>query len=142
MNKLLITVAAAAALLPLSGSQALAATAGQASGDSGDLVYAADPGEANQLTISLAGDKIVLDDSGATITPAGTCAAITAHRVSCDRAFFVRVQLEDGDDTATTTGEGLVDGYLALDGDSGADTLTVGDWRGGLDGGVGADVLT
>src|ERR671929_150967 len=54
-KRLLISAAAAAALLPLAPAAANAATAGTAQGDSGALLYAADRGEANRLTVSSEG---------------------------------------------------------------------------------------
>jgi Ca2+-binding RTX toxin-like protein len=135
-----ILISAAAALALAAPGAAQAATAGITVGDSDDLIYAADPGERNQVTVSAEGDRIVFEDAGADITPGQACTALSARRVICESRFFVVVQLEDGDDQATAAGP-APDRLLDLAGGSGADTLRAEQWQGFLDGGVGADVL-
>ena len=119
-------VCVALCALALTPAGAHAAVAGQSFGEaSGVLVYAADPGEANRLTISREDSRIVFSDTGAAIRPGRGCAADTPSRVSCDRQSFIDVRLEDGDDEASSTGDVSEGGRtsIALSGDQGDDTL-------------------
>ena len=134
------------ALLPLllalalpAGAHAAVAGSDQIEGD--DIVFAADPGEANRLTVTGQGEgAVVLEDANATITPGRNCTALGPNRVSCTRATFVIVELEDGDDEATTAGAfGATPVFL--DGDQGSDLLHGEVGRTYLDGGVGTDRL-
>ena len=108
------------------------------------MVYAADPGEANRLTISREDSRIVFSDTGAAIRPGRDgCAADTPNRVSCDRQSSIEVRLEDGDDEASSSGD-VSDGgrtSIALSGDQGDDTLRGSADVSSLDGGAGRDVL-
>ena len=109
------------------------------------VVYAADPGEANRLTITGEAKKtIVFQDPAATITAGRGCTSVNAHRVTCtstttsEDGAFVLASLEDGDDEATTKGEL---GFVSLDGGSGNDRLDGSVGKSGLDGGIGTDQL-
>jgi hypothetical protein len=120
------------------------AVAGQDFGEGGGtLVYAADPGEANRLTISREGDRIVFTDGGAAIQPGRGCTADAPNRMSCDRRPLIDVRLEDGDDEASSTGDVSEPGgtRIALNGDQGDDTLRGSTDVSSLDGGAGRDVL-
>ena len=132
----------ALALMPAGANGAVA---GQSVGGEGPgpLVYAADPGEANRLTISHAESHIVFTDTGATIRAGHGCTADTPNRVSCEPDFFTDVRLEDGDDEASSTGD-VSEGArtsIALHGDQGNDTLHGSADVSTLDGGAGRDVL-
>jgi Ca2+-binding RTX toxin-like protein len=123
---------------------AYGAVAGQNFGEGGgSLVYAADPGEANRLTISREGDRVVFTDPGAAIRPGHGCTADTTNRVSCDRRPLIDVRLEDGDDEASSTGDVSEphDTHILLNGDQGDDTLHGSADVSSLDGGAGRDVL-
>ena len=132
----------ALALMPAGANGAVA---GQSFGGEGPgaLVYAADPGEANRLTISREDSRIVFSDTGAAIRPGRGCAADTPSRVSCDQQRSIDVRLEDGDDEASSTGDVSEGGRtsIALSGDQGDDTLRGSADVSSLDGGAGRDVL-
>ena len=104
---------------------ASAAVAGRSSLDGETLVYSADPGEANRVTVAREGDRIVFDDPGATIAAGNGCASETPTRVTCESAaVFTSVELGDGDDQATTSGDvGQIAGTIGLNGEQGNDTL-------------------
>ena len=106
------------------------------------VVYAADPGEVNDVTVSFDGANVVFDDPGATITPQRDCTAISAHRVTCTptQNTLVSVELADGDDHARVVGASA-DHPVYLDGQQGADELTGSESSGGLSGGPGHDVM-
>jgi Ca2+-binding RTX toxin-like protein len=123
-----------------------ASTAGLSSGTGDGIVYAADPGEANDVTVSAAGKQVVFEDSGATITAGDGCTSADPHRVICgiDVPGVISVLLEDGDDSVQASGpppSGSDFFYVDFDGAAGADTLRAGSWPASLTGGVGADVL-
>ena len=135
-------------------------------------VYAAAPGEANDLTLggdASAGDPygpstLTFSDPGATITAGAGCVAEGEHVVRCHFTAEERrtsVELGDGDDRArvdSQPGSVLVDGgagadtldgfahrigFLRLSGGAGDDRLLASTSTGsGLDGGDGSDVLT
>jgi hypothetical protein len=94
-------------------------------GTSAVLGYTALPGERNELTVSIAGEQlIVFDAAGA--TPAAGCSrpdpadARRVHCVSAPHAAFsgVNAQLGDGDDKATVVGT-----FASLHGGDGDDVL-------------------
>ena len=120
---------------------ASAAVAGQSSTDFESLVYSADPGESNRLTVSREGDRIVFDDPGATISAGRGCTSISPSRVTCESAFFVSAELGDRDDEAGTTGELGETGSVFLSGEQGSDTLRGSVASTSLNGGPGTDVL-
>jgi Ca2+-binding RTX toxin-like protein len=138
------TVCIAVVVVALMPASAYGAVAGQSFGEGGgSLVYAADPGEANRLTISREGNHIVFTDAGAAIRSGRGCTADTANRVSCDRRPLIDVHLEDGDDEASSTGDvSQPDGtQILLSGDQGDDALHGSADVSSLDGGAGRDVL-
>jgi Ca2+-binding RTX toxin-like protein len=116
-----------AALLALAVAPA-AAMASLASEPSNQVVYQAQAGETNNLSVELSGANYILTDPGATITPTAPCAAITAHQVSCPAAGVtaMTVTLGDLNDTAAI-GPSVPDGpFIFLLGEAGNDTLTNG----------------
>ena len=145
MQRLLLLALACAAALTLVPASASAAVAGRSSVDGETLVYSADPGEANRLTVSREGDRVVFDDPGATaISPGNGCTSVSATRVTCDAPSggFTAVELGDGDDQATTAGDlGEFAGQIGLDGEQGNDTLRGTADSNFLDGGPGEDTL-
>jgi hypothetical protein len=153
------------ALLVLAGlatapAAASAATAfarvhgGGEGGPRGPVRFAASPGEANRLTVSEAGGRIVFSDAGARVVARGDCEQRGAHAARCpfsedgadaflgdrgDRARiagspFLVVHGGSGDDVL----EGGRGGDR-LEGDSGADTLGGGRGADTLTGGTGRD---
>lgn len=131
-----------AVVLPASAS---AAIAGRGGAEDQSLVYAAEPGEANQVTVSSDGTIVTFEDQGATITAQTGCTAVGPHVVTCSMpspSYDISVRLEDGDDHVSTAGTSPKDAYyIAFEGDSGADVLDAGSWPASLDGGVGPDDL-
>ena len=144
MRRLVPLTLALGAALALAPAGASAAVAGLSSTDGESLVYSADPGEANRLTVSRAGDRLVFDDQGATITAGDGCESVAPTRVTCaaPSARFVSVELGDEDDVATTGGDiGDVGTTVALAGEQGSDTLRGTVDRNLIDGGAGGDFL-
>jgi Ca2+-binding RTX toxin-like protein len=133
----LLALVAAVAAAPLAGaSPADAATAGRSAVSASTVDYAAAPGEANDLRVSVSGTTVTLTDPGATIAARPGCQAVAASTVRC-AATTLSAALGDGDDRATVTGALLAH----LDGGAGADTLTGGSGDDTIEGGPGADAL-
>jgi Ca2+-binding RTX toxin-like protein len=123
---------------------ASASVAGFGTVDPDGLIYAADPGEVNRLTISRIGDMTVFEDNGATISPGQGCVGETPNRVRCTARGFVSVSLEDGADEATTDASLAAQPelfFVGMDGGAGNDTLRAGPAGTSLNGGAGSDVL-
>lgn len=138
MPKRALLVAALALLAALPAS-AHGATAGAGQIDGDDIVFSADPGEANRLTVTGDGNTVVLEDSANPIRPGRRCTAVTANRVTCEVGFgFVIVSLEDGDDEVTTTGT-FGERIVSIGGDQGADTIRAEAGRASISGGTGTD---
>ena len=133
--------ASAVALAPV--ASASAAVAGQSSLDAETIVYSADPGEANRMTVSRDGERIVFADAGADIRPGSGCTGIEPRRVSCEvaKGEITSVELGDGDDEATTAGDIVDLTIVALDGGQGDDTLRGTSDPNSLTGGTGQNTL-
>ena len=104
------------------------------------LIYAAAPGERNQVTVTFAdggGGTQVLRDAGAGVQAGAGCTQIDEHTVGCAAASVV-VDAGDGDD-AMTLPPGPSGGTRVGIGGDGADSMSGG---GSLYGGPGNDVLT
>lgn len=124
--------------------------------------FAADPGERNDVRLTLEPDAFVLRDAGAPLrSGAAGCERIDDHAVRCDPAepeveiSGVRLDVSDGDDVVTVTGRGPLgqnpvqlgpgndrfngDGWV--EGGPGDDVLIGGPAAGTLGGGPGHDVL-
>ena len=138
---LLLAVAAVLALPP--AAHGAIAGAEQIAGD--DIVFSADPGEANRLTVTGHGAGVVtLEDTAAPVAAGERCTQETPNRVRCERFSFVIVDLGDGDDEVTTAGEIGDPGQenlVILEGHQGADTLRGEVGRTTLRGGTGSDRL-
>src|SRR4051794_1552869 len=115
------------------------------------IKYTAEPGEANRVTVTLDGDRYVIEDPAAHISVFGNCEILdgsAAHRVSCfeedPRGPRVHLDLGDMDDVAT--GSPAFDsisggpGNDELHGAGGSDELFGGDGADLLDGGGGDGV--
>jgi Ca2+-binding RTX toxin-like protein len=153
------------ALLVLAGlatapAAASAATAfarvhgGGEAGPRGPVRFTASPGEANRLTVSEAGGRIVFSDAGARVVARGDCEQRGAHAARCPFSEdAVNAFLGDRDDRARIagspflvvhggTGDDVLQGGRGgdrLEGDSGADTLGGGRGADTLTGGTGRD---
>jgi RTX calcium-binding nonapeptide repeat (4 copies) len=166
-----LIVLAALAVVPGGASAATAATARYVYeppfGGGNTLIYAAEPGEANQVSFSADGAAVVIRDAGASITAGTGCVQLAAQEVSCaatpaGASSHVQVDLGDGDDRAVMgrvyairwdVGGGVGDDTLdasaaagrptwaiALGGGPGSDRLVGSEGRDdGLFGGPGAD---
>jgi hypothetical protein len=131
----------AGAALPGAAS---AAVAGRGGSEGSALVYSAGPGERNRLTVSSDGANVTFEDPGADIEAEEPCVPAGAHRVTCPFAYpySLDVELEDGDDTVSTSGAAPGDAAgLGFDGASGNDVLDAGSWPVALAGGLGSDDL-
>jgi Ca2+-binding RTX toxin-like protein len=137
----LVAAAIAAALVPAT-AQAATVT-GADSGTTRTITYAAAAGEINQPVVTRQGANIVMNDAGATLGPAGTCAAgADAHTVVCpDGAptitlVNVALSLGDGNDSAT-----LGVPHASVSGEAGKDTITGSDFDDVIDGGADEDTV-
>src|SRR5436190_19803656 len=107
--------------------------------------YVASPGEANDLTITVSGNSVRLQDT-VTITPRNGCSAVDAHTVTCSVGRG-KAKLFDGNDRARVVGGRTVDvnggnGNDVLIGGSGGDYLNGSNGDDKITGGGGDDVLT
>ena len=104
------------------------------------LRYDAAPGEANAVTLSLAGKTVTVRDDGAPVTPADNCTRVDDHVVTCattSAPFSYTVALGDGSDTLTVAG--AIGSLLSATGEAGDDQLTGGGEIDLFDGGPGRD---
>lgn len=143
-------------------SAAAAATAGVFSTEGGQgsesfvfdtASYTAEPGERNELRVSLETEgfreRVVFRDPGADIAPGEGCESIDAHAVQCEGPFNgdVRavVSLGDGGDSADLEAASKVDAGLGDDtllGSAGRDRLEGGPGEDQVRGGDGRDSLS
>jgi Ca2+-binding RTX toxin-like protein len=109
--------------------------------DGTTLVFRADAGEANTLTVSLDAGTYTFTDSTATATLVGTgCSGqIGDNTVTCDAADITRLEvtLDNGNDSAVVN----PDTPSVVLGDEGDDVLTGGGGQDRVDGGPGGDTL-
>jgi Ca2+-binding RTX toxin-like protein len=143
-SRLAALTATAFVILPVAG--ACAAHVEVPAGNSA-VVYTADPGEANRVTLSFDGDRYRLGDEGAVITPGAGCEASGPHEVSCASGDNgsrqpVELQLGDGDDTFDTALPEDTGPYVRVTGGDGADRLSAQSHYVIIDGGGGDDNLS
>jgi hypothetical protein len=132
----------AAAVMTTSSAHAASVRAAY-TGNGWVFVLTADPGEVNDVTANPDGDSaVILHDAGNPLRPAefSFCTQVDANTLRCDTeqsySFHgVRLELGDGDDTATISGPK----GATLDGGDGDDTLRGGDGSDLLLGGRGRD---
>ena len=124
------------------------------------ISFLADPGESNDLLVTVSRTTVLYEDRGAAVAAGAGCAAVGVHRVSCPIApnampydFWVAVsgELGDGNDRGRVTRVASRDAVVTMAGDSGDDILAAGDgvsraaeWAGRarLDGGDGNDRIS
>lgn len=117
-----------------------ASTVSVQSGEMKSLLYEAEPGEANELSLSTNGLVVNVQDPGAEIAVGSDCDSINDHQATCDLpgSFDAAANLRNGDDTAEIVG-GMV--TLSGRGQGGSDRMVGGASTDRLDGGPGPDVL-
>ncbi len=155
-----VTIALCAAAFVLVAAPAQGASV---SGGNGEVLYNADEGEKNNLTVKPNGAEFEVTDSGAQVTVGDGCrsegpflspapppalfpdfpspppVAAEGAVIRCTKTRLARVFLKDGDDTASVTG--FPDGFKPrIVGGSGNDTLRTG-LGAEFFGGAGDDVL-
>jgi hypothetical protein len=138
-----VLVAIAAVLAPAAAQAATARVEGS------ELVYSADGGNANDVTVTLADGAYAIRDSAATINANVGCATVAPDQVSCPAGGVtaLRVQLNNGDDRLVVQAPtpAVVSGGPGIDtlaGGDGADSLDGGDGNDSLQGGLGDDILS
>jgi hypothetical protein len=117
-----------AAVLALLAAPSVA-NAGEAHQQDNRVIFFADPGETNHVTVTVDSTGITLRDTGAPVTPGEGCVAVDPNKVFCAKTpepkghQSVTLVLKDRDDY------GRLVGYYPgsfLEGDEGADTLIGG----------------
>jgi Ca2+-binding RTX toxin-like protein len=123
----------------------------------GVLSYLAEPGEANQLTVTRppagVSGSVELADTGATILAGSGCTSLSPQEVECVGVVSVTIEAGDLDDSVTVSStlanpaEATQSDVAALipatvAGGEGDDSLAGGDAPDTLSGGAGADTLT
>lgn len=149
MRLLTLTLITAAALLWVVPSNAMASSVGI--GPDGALLYAADPGEVNDVSLSRIGGAYDVVEATAVMTSDGTCTVDAGghHAVCAGAVDSVLVTLGDMDDHAVISDSAYPAGppppgtpLLEVDGEAGADRLTGAAGPDTFLGGAGDDVLT
>jgi Ca2+-binding RTX toxin-like protein len=104
------------------------------------LLFLADPGEADRVTLTSAGATLTVTDPGtATMIAGGDCAVVTADTASCPAAEITELDVSSGDGNDTIDNQTGVGGELF--GEAGNDILRGGPAAERLDGGDGVDTL-
>lgn len=127
--------------------------------------YVADPGETNDVAVTVSGDEFTIVDPGATISVGPGCSSVSPNEATCSLNFDVRIEvrLGDGNDALSFSDDGEEELYGAYFGADGNDTIvgfggpfSFEQLRGGpgndilrgrggddtLDGGQGADIMS
>ena len=105
-----------------------------------DMRFEAEPGEANQLTMTVTTEEVVFEDLGAEIEVRGACTSTGPNRAVCsagDDRRFKWIELGDGDDQLRIEDGSLIEVW----GGEGNDTLQGGSGPERLDGGLGDDLV-
>lgn len=86
--------------------------------------YVADPGETNDVTITVSGFDFTIMDPGATINVGPGCTSVSPGEARCSLDFeiYVEVRLGDGNDALSLAGD-VEEGYGAYFGGGGNDTI-------------------
>jgi Ca2+-binding RTX toxin-like protein len=141
MPRRLVVAAVALAAVFFIPSVAQAATIHQDGRTPHHLLFQADQGEANLVSVEGSHGVVIRDDGGAPIKIAGvpTCMPIDAWAVSCAAVRSLELDLGDGPDVANISTPHPVE----IEGGTGPDTYhaTAGNWvsRVDFDGGIGQD---
>ena len=117
-----------ACALPCAPAHAASVSVG-ATFSSNTVVYVADPGETNTVTVAEAGDQLRVRDTGAPLRAVSPCRPVDAHEALCPSPTYLgvlRASLGDGDDSITIEVSG---------------PPAPGAWSADLRGGGGGDVL-
>ncbi|WP_051797430.1 calcium-binding protein [Catenuloplanes japonicus] len=124
--------------IAVTGAPARAAAPGTATSAGGVVTFAAVAGQANQITVRIAGTALVLDDIHP-ITAGAGCLAVAGDgtTVRCAGATKLTLDLGDGNDLFSST---LAAGVV-VHGGPGNDRLTGGDGPDSLYGDAGDDYL-
>jgi len=138
--RILVVVATAGTAVTLTAGPANAATGVLVSG--GDVIVNAGAGVANNITVSLSGSSVVIQDTRATLTAGSGCTPQVNGSVACPVSLVsatVVVNAGNGDDIITKTGNVRGD----LRGESGSDIINGGPSPGSniLNGGANNDTL-
>lgn len=140
---MLRTLTTSCLLVLLVGAQSASAATVSRTADPPEILYVADDGEENRLTITREDDEHVFTDApGVTIVPVAPCRrpdGADPNVAACPLTYAMDVDLGDLDDTA---GLGDFDfGYPILRGGEGEDTLTGSSGRAStsMEGGPGED---
>jgi Ca2+-binding RTX toxin-like protein len=104
------------------------------------LLFLADPGEANRVTVTSAGSTLTVTDQGAgTFSVGGDCSVVAPNTASCPAGGITELDLSGGDGDDQMTNETGVSGELF--GEDGNDVVRGGPAADRLDGGAGQDQL-
>lgn len=138
--RVLVVAAMAGSAVTLTGGPASAATGVFKSGT--NIVVNAAQGRANNITVSLSGSFVIIQDTADTLTAGLNCTLLVNGTVACPVAVnsdTVVVNAGDGNDVITKTGNVRGD----LKGESGNDVVNGGPSPGSniLNGGSGTDTL-
>jgi len=138
--RVLVVAAMAGSAVTMTGGPASAATGVFKSGT--NIVVNAAQGRANNITVSLSGNFVIIKDTADTLTAGLNCTLLTNGTVACPVAVnsdTVVVNAGDGNDVITKTGNVRGD----LKGESGNDVVNGGPSPGSniLNGGSGNDTL-
>jgi Ca2+-binding RTX toxin-like protein len=117
--------------LVLAGAQAgpaagaTVSTQPRAGGTLVELLFVADPGEMNNVTLGAAGGTVDVVDLGAVLTPGTGCTAVTPNQVRCTGIDVATITLDNRDDTFSVTpvGYSAPNGFLLVNGGGGNDVL-------------------
>jgi Ca2+-binding RTX toxin-like protein len=132
----LLAIAFVAAIAP---APAPAASVGHAPGST-QLLFLADPGESNRVTVaSSPGTLTVTDPGSGTMVASGDCAVVGPGTASCPAAGITGLELNGGDGDDEITNATRVNGKLL--GEDGNDVLRGGAAADLLNGGPGLDTV-
>jgi hypothetical protein len=139
MPRLSTGCAIALALTACAPASALAARVTHVPGST-VAVYAADPGEANRVTVGAVGSALTVTDAGvAALATAGDCVPVDARTASCPVAGVAVLELTGGDRNDELANASAVPAQA--DGGEGDDLLLGGPAADTLAGGAGDDTL-
>jgi hypothetical protein len=132
------------AILAAIAGLALAAPAQAAtvSVNGSSVVFAAAPGEANNVRVTFGPDNVVIQD-GTAPTPGAGCAASEFNGVNCPRTAATTIDLRfgDGNDRMSPPSSTVTDARFHIDGGTGKDLLWGGGGRDTINGNAGNDSL-